>query len=130
MGSSVVRSAPKKVVARVLDRSLRLLHPFMPFITEEIWQKLPKEGSSIMMAPFPVYEEAKEDPKTEKDLALVKDIITSVRNIRGEMNLNPGLALNLLIKLEDPETGSMITKNINYIKEWSLEGQAHQVMMI
>ena len=70
-----------------------------------------------MMAPFPVYEDEKEDPKTEKDLALVMDIITSVRNIRGEMNLNPGLTLNLLIKLEDPETGSTITENLKYIKE-------------
>ena len=120
--SSLFQSGSQKqvtqnVLVHVLEASLRLLHPFMPFITEEIWQKLPKEGSSIMMAPFPVYEDEKEDPKTEKDLALVMDIITSVRNIRGEMNLNPGLTLNLLIKLEDPETGSTITENLKYIKE-------------
>ena len=101
----------------VLEASLKLLHPFMPFITEEIWQKLPATGKSIMVAPFPKFAASKEDQDVEREMGLIMDVITSVRNIRGEMNLNPGLKLPLLVKTEDAEKCRVIENRASYIKD-------------
>ena len=110
------RSA-QNVLLHVLECSLRLLHPFMPFITEEIWQKLPVEGDSIMIAAFPQPEASRTDAAIEQELGLVMDIVTGVRNIRGEMNLNPGLRLNLLIKTGDPGQENTVSSHARIIRE-------------
>ena len=120
--SSLYKEGPQKqtsqnVLVHVLETSLRLLHPFMPFITEEIWQKLPKEGVSIMTAPFPEFDASRRDQEMEEELGLVMDVITGVRNIRGEMNLNPGLTLNLMIKTENPRQETTVSNHVNYIRE-------------
>jgi valyl-tRNA synthetase len=120
--SSLFKEGPEKpavqnVLVHVLETSLKLLHPFMPFITEEIWQKLPAEGTSIMNAPFPKFDITKVDEKIEEEQGLVMDIVTSVRNIRGEMNLNPGLTLPLLIKTEDVKKINSIRFSIRSINE-------------
>ncbi len=111
------KSTTQNVLVHVLESSLRLLHPFMPFITEEIWQKLPKEGESIMIAPFPKFDPSRRDEEMERELGLVMDVITGVRNIRGEMNLNPGLTLNLLIKTENAEQEATVSSHVKYIRE-------------
>ncbi len=120
--SSLYKEGPQKktaqnVLVHVLETSLRLLHPFMPFITEEIWQKLPKEGETIMTAPFPEFDPSRRDAEMEEELGLVMDVITGVRNIRGEMNLNPGLTLNLLIKTGDPKQEATVSTHVKYIRE-------------
>jgi len=120
--SSLFKEGPEKpavqnVLVHVLETSLKLLHPFMPFITEEIWQKLPAEGASIMNAPFPKFDITKVDEKIEEEQGLVMDIVTSVRNIRGEMNLNPGLTLPLLIKTEDSKKINSIRYSMRSINE-------------
>jgi len=106
----------QNVLAHVLETSLRLLHPFMPFITEEIWHKLPTEGNSLMNAPFPEFDVSEHNPEIEQTMNLVMDIITGIRNIRGEMNLNPGLPLQVLIKTEDPEQEAIVNDHTQYIK--------------
>ena len=73
----------------MLSAILRLLHPFMPFITEEIWQKLPGIQGSIMVAPFPEADDALLNPAAEAEMRLVMDTITAIRNLRGEMNVPP-----------------------------------------
>ena len=78
-------------MVHVLEETLRLLHPFMPFITEEIWQKLPGTGQTIMTARFPEYDASRHDVNAEVQMKSIRDIIASVRNIRGEMNIKPGL---------------------------------------
>jgi valyl-tRNA synthetase len=122
--SSLLREGPEKqaaqnVLVHVLDSSLKLLHPFMPFITEEIWQKLPtgQDEKSIMSTSFPKFEAGKTDSDIEQRLGLMMDIITSVRNIRGEMNLSPGLTLPLMIKTEDAEKTQIILDNTRSINE-------------
>ena len=120
--SSLFKEGPEKKVAQnvlvhVLETSLKLLHPFMPFITEEIWQKLPGGGQSIMTAPFPTYDASKVDEKIEREQGLVMDIVTGARNIRGEMNLNPGLTVPLMIKTEDPEKIVLIRTSAKSINE-------------
>jgi valyl-tRNA synthetase len=89
----------------------------MPFITEEIWQKLPGVGKSVMIAPFPQYDPLAHDPEAENILGLVADVISCVRNIRGEMNINPGMPLNLLIKTGDGEKEKILNGCSAYIRE-------------
>ena len=76
--------AAQNVLVHVLEAALKLLHPFMPFITEEIWQKLPKNGDSIMVSAFPKFDATKSDKDVEKAMGKIMEVITGVRNIRGE----------------------------------------------
>ncbi|MBI3945597.1 MAG: class I tRNA ligase family protein, partial [Armatimonadetes bacterium] len=75
------------LLLHVLDQSLRLLHPYMPFITEEIWRKLPGAGESIMVADFPEFDPECVDEDAERDMAQVMEVITALRNMRAEMNV-------------------------------------------
>ncbi|HEY5610468.1 MAG TPA: valine--tRNA ligase, partial [Thermoanaerobaculia bacterium] len=95
----------KRVLLEVLDRSLRLLHPFMPFITEEIWQKLEGVEPSIMIAPFPIAEEVLEDPDAERMMEAVKQMITAMRNLRVERGLTPNDRFTLYITTGDARQG-------------------------
>ena len=95
---------PRIVLAHVLERTLRLLHPFMPFITEELWQRLtsalPKEGSlpdSIMVAPYPQVETHAHDPKAEAEVGLVTGIVRAIRNVRAEFRIEPGQRLEATV---------------------------------
>ncbi len=120
--SSLAQPGPEKattqnVLAHVLDIGLRLLHPFMPYITEEIRQKLPVKDRSIMIAPFPQYDSGRQEERVEHDLEVVMGVITGVRNIRGEMNLNPGLTVELLLRPGNPEKEAIINQHAKYIKE-------------
>ena len=77
----------------VLERCLRLLHPFMPFLTEEIWQKLAPlidiKGDSIMLQPYPEFDPAQIDEVAQAEIDWLKGIILAIRNIRGEMDISP-----------------------------------------
>ena len=88
-GSDDDRALAKRVLLEVLDRSLRLLHPFMPFVTEEIWQKLGGVEPSVMVAPYPITEEVLEDSEAERLVDAVKAMITTVRNVRAERGFTP-----------------------------------------
>ncbi len=94
------RAVTQHVLLNVLDGALRLLHPFMPFITEEIWQRLPHEGKSIMIADFPRYEAALRDEEALRDMDLVMRTIGGIRNIRGEMDIAPNKQLDVLLLAE------------------------------
>ncbi|MBC8288368.1 MAG: valine--tRNA ligase, partial [Nitrospinae bacterium] len=109
--------AAQNVLVHVLEAALKLLHPFMPFITEEIWQKLPKSGDSIMVSAFPEFDVAKSDTEVEEAMGKVMEVITGVRNIRGEMNLNPGLKLNALIKTRHADLEAILKKHSDFICE-------------
>jgi valyl-tRNA synthetase len=100
-GSEQDRRLAKRVLLEVLDRSLRLLHPFMPFVTEEIWQKLGGVEPSIMIAPYPVDEEVLEDPEAERMMEAVKAIITTVRNARAERGFTPKDRFTLYVRGND-----------------------------
>lgn len=78
-----------------LDQALRLLHPFMPFITEEIWQRLPHRGDSIMIASFPQFEKELEDGNAEEEISLLMDMVGKIRNLRSELNIEPGRRMSL-----------------------------------
>ena len=109
--------AAQNVLVHVLEEALKLLHPFMPFITEEIWQKLPKSGDSIMVSDFPEFDNANSNVEVEDAMGKVMEVITGVRNIRGEMNLNPGLKLNALIKTRHADLEATLKKHAGFICE-------------
>ncbi len=92
-----VRRHTQRVLQEVLSALLRLLHPFMPFVTEEIWHKLPGTEGSIMVAPFPDAREELLDPGAEAEMQLEMDTISAIRNLRGEMNVPPGVKVNVSI---------------------------------
>ena len=95
-GSEDARDA-QYVLTYVLSNTMKLLHPFMPFITEEIWQHLPHEGESIVIAKFPEYDPALSFPEAEHDMQLVMDAISAVRNRRAEMNVPPSKKARILV---------------------------------
>jgi len=90
----------RAVLVRVLDRILRLLHPFMPFLTEELWQRLPHDGPSLAVASFPVWRQEEEDPEAETEMALLMAVVTKLRNIRAETNIDPARKVELLVRTD------------------------------
>ncbi|GGG74339.1 valine--tRNA ligase [Paenibacillus radicis (ex Gao et al. 2016)] len=109
------KRATQSVLAYVLDRTQRLIHPFMPFISEEIWQHLPHEGESITVAPWPVYEAALEAPDAVKEMELLMDLIRSVRNVRAEVNVPMSKKIELLIKPSDAAAEALLQRNEEFI---------------
>lgn len=91
----------RAVLAHVLDQSLRLLHPYMPYLTEEIWQHLPVEGESIAVAAWPQPDSAMESPESVREMEWLIEVIRSVRNIRAEMEVPPKKEIDLLVKGEE-----------------------------
>lgn len=85
------------VLMYVLSNTMKLLHPFMPFITEEIWQHLPHEGESIMISQWPVYDEKLDFPEDESSMELIMQAISAVRNRRAEMNVPPSKKAKTII---------------------------------
>jgi valyl-tRNA synthetase len=110
-----------------LESLLRLLHPVMPFITEEIWQKLPGTEGTIMRAQYPAKEESGLNPAAEEKMELVMSVIKSVRNIRNEMKVNPGRRIKALLaapeaKLDILEEGREYIENLARIKDLKIGG--------
>jgi valyl-tRNA synthetase len=97
-GTEDDRALARRVLLEVLDGSLRLLHPFMPFVTEEIWLKLGGVEPSIMTAPYPITQEVLEDPDAERLTNAVKAIITAIRNVRAERGFTPKDRFRLYIR--------------------------------
>jgi valyl-tRNA synthetase len=108
-GSDDDRRLAKRVLLEVLDRSLRLLHPFMPFVTEEIWQKLGGVEPSIMVAPYPIAENVLEDPEAERLMTAVQAIITGVRNARAERGFTPKDRFKLYVTVSNDREATFFT---------------------
>jgi valyl-tRNA synthetase len=91
------RAVKQLILAHCLSAILRLLHPIMPFITEEIWQHLAMKRGSIMIVPFPEADPTLADPQAEEEMGLIMDVTTAIRNIRGEMNISPAAQMEAAI---------------------------------
>ncbi len=103
-GTEEDQQRAKRVLLEVLDRSLRLLHPFMPFITDEIWQKLGGHEPSIMVSPYPIAEEMLEDVEAERMVKAVKAMITKVRDARAQRGFTPKDRFKLYVRAEGRDT--------------------------
>ena len=108
------------VLVYVMDQILRLLHPFMPFITEEIWQTLPHSGPSIMVAEYPIFSKDNQHSSAENNIKIIIDVIKSIRNRRAEMNVVPSKKTTLLIETDNAElftSCELFLKRLAYAKE-------------
>lgn len=94
----------RQVLVWVLDRTLRLLHPFMPYITEEIWQTIPHTGETIMLAEYPSYDESLNFPQAVSHMEKVIEAIKAIRNRRQEMNVPPSKKATVYIATEFKDT--------------------------
>ncbi|TSA25610.1 MAG: valine--tRNA ligase [Ignavibacteriales bacterium] len=101
-GTEEVKSAVLTRAVLLYEEMLKLVHPFMPFITEEIWQLLDerKDGESISMSSFPKFNNKLIDKKAEEEIIFVQEVVSAIRNIRGEMNLPPSKQINVFLKTE------------------------------
>ncbi len=119
--SAAAKRGTRRTLIRVLETWLRLLHPMMPFITEEIWQTVGplagKTGPTIMLQPFPRAVEAEIDPLASADIEWLKAVIVGIRNIRGEMNIAPGKALTVLLRNGGAEDQRRLTQNSQYLRK-------------
>ena len=133
--TAAVKKGTRRTLIRVLETTLRLLHPFMPFITEEIWQRVAplaaKSGSTIMLQPYPEFNAEQIDTYAEADIEWVKGVIVGVRNIRGEMNISPAQAIPILIKNGDDDDLRRLEENRQFLMtlakisdiQWLTEGE-------
>ncbi len=112
------KRATQSVLAYVLDRTQRLIHPFMPFISEEIWQHLPHEGDTITLAAWPTYETALEAPDAVKEMELLMEMIRSIRNIRAEVNVPMSKKVELLIKPAGEAEETILRRNEEFVKRF------------
>jgi len=112
----VSKETARAVVQEALMVALKLLHPFMPFITEEIWQKLPGTDGSIMTASFPEVSDFLRDEDALKEMNLLMGVIAAIRNIRGEMNISPSKNVNLIIDAKSEQDEEILERNLSYIQ--------------
>ena len=117
----------QKVLLYVLTEILKLVHPFMPFITEEIWQALPHEGEALMVASYPHFDEALSFPEAEQNFEMVMTAIKAVRARRSEMNVPPSRKAHLIIATDKAaafEAGTEYIKKLAYASEVSVVAEA------
>ena len=117
-GDEAAKKTSKSVLTYVLDNILRLLHPFMPFITEELWQQLPHAGESITVAEWPRVQADFVDEDSAQAMTLLMEIIRSVRNIRAEVNVPLSRPVDIIIKPTTAEGVQMIEANKAYISRF------------
>ncbi|MBW1605810.1 valine--tRNA ligase [Lactobacillus sp. Sy-1] len=108
----------RNVLAYVLDQTLRLLQPIMPFVTENIWQTMPHQGKSLVVADYPVDHPEFNDSKSENDMDSLIDLIKAVRNIRSEANAKMSSAVDILIKTDNQNLKDIFEGNQGYIQRF------------
>lgn len=109
------KKTARSILAYVLDNILRLLHPIMPFVTEEIWQNAPHEGESIVVAEYPIADKAFMNHEAETAMDKLIGLIRGVRNIRNEMNTPLSKKVPMQINVNDDATENIFTANKAYI---------------
>ncbi|MGO2147006.1 valine--tRNA ligase [Halomonas sp.] len=120
--SAEAKRGTRRTLVRVLETILRLAHPMMPYITEEIWQRVSPlagtfmgEGTSLMLQAWPEADENKIDEQATRDIEWLKGVIIAVRNIRAEMNISPGKPLDVLLTKGKPEDAKRLESNRHFL---------------
>ncbi|HDP69440.1 MAG TPA: valine--tRNA ligase [Actinobacteria bacterium] len=117
-GEAIVRrQTAQHVLYFVIDNILRILHPFMPFSTEEIWQNLPDTGESIMVESWPKENVSLVDEKSEEEFGLIRNITVAIRSIRSTFSLPPSKQIEVVMKGSDEAKMLVLKNNLNYISQ-------------
>jgi len=106
--SPEAKAVTQRTLVETLETTLRLLHPFMPFISEELWQRLPHAGESIMIAPFPKATRKGRDPEAERLMAPVLDFVSAIRTVRSESRISPAVELAVTVKPSGPAVAAAL----------------------
>lgn len=121
------RAAAQYILWYILSNTLKLLHPFMPFITEEIWQALPHDGESIMTAGWPKLQPELLDEAAEQHMMTIMEAIKAIRNMRAEVNVPPGKKSEVILQVAAPELMTVVGQNEQYFKSLAA---AESVMLL
>lgn len=127
-GTDAERLHSQRVIVYVLRSALELLHPFMPFITEEIWQKLPHDGETIVLAPYPDFEEAFDDQDAAADMGMMIDMIKALRNLRAEMKVPLGQKAKVILAADEREK-EIISENAGYLDKMAAIDEVEFIAM-
>ncbi|MFC7393185.1 valine--tRNA ligase [Scopulibacillus cellulosilyticus] len=112
------KQTTKSVLTYVLDKILKLLHPIMPFVTEEIWQHLPHKGETILLSDWPTVNEKWHSESAVQEMTLLQNIIRSIRNIRAEMNVAPSKPIHIQIKAASDIEKESLINNKAYLERF------------
>ena len=110
------RQTAQSILCVVFEGTLRLLHPIAPFISEALWQTFPRDGEALMVAPWPKCDEARFDTEAERDMALMQDVVGTVRQIRGAMRVPPGKRVEVALKTDSESAQAILTSVAGYVK--------------
>jgi valyl-tRNA synthetase len=113
------KEAPRAraVLLEVLETSLRLLHPILPFVTEEIWQRLPHEGETIMLAPYPRSDARRRDPAAEEEMGRLRQLVTEIRTIRSTYEVEPRRRIDVTLVAARPEDRAFLAEHAPLVKD-------------
>ncbi|MCL2368468.1 MAG: class I tRNA ligase family protein, partial [Oscillospiraceae bacterium] len=124
---AAAKAGAERVLLFVLIETLKLLHPFMPFITEEIWQALPHEGEALMIEDYPAYRAELDFPAEEAQFEKIMEAVRAIRVRRSEMKVPPSKKSKALIITEDAatfEAGRVYFGKLAYVSELTITGDA------
>jgi valyl-tRNA synthetase len=110
------RSPRIKVLVHILDSALRLLHPFMPFVTEEIWQNIPHRGDFIMNQEFPSARKVRENFEAAQKMEDLMNLVGEIRSLRAEMNIDPKRALEAVLIMSSAADRDLVSQNLQKVK--------------
>jgi len=108
-------AAARAVLLEVLDTLLRLLHPFMPFLTEELWQRIPHEGDYLAAAPWPKVDDARLDVRAERDVEILQDLVVKIRNLRAESNIDPSRRIEVRVHATSPRNAHLVAEQADLV---------------
>ena len=117
-GTDEEKNGTKNILGYVLDQTLKMLHPIMPFVTEKLWQSMPHDGESIMVADYPVANAELDDPAATEQMNSLIELIKAVRNIRNEANAPMSKPVDILVKVDNDHLAQMLNDNRDYIERF------------
>ncbi|WP_064615447.1 valine--tRNA ligase [Streptobacillus moniliformis] len=115
--NDIDRQTAQWILRHVLDNGLILLHPFMPFVTEEIWQKIKSYGESIMLVEYPEEDKGLLNLEVIKEFDYLKEVVSSIRNIRAENNISPAKKIEIIIDSEDENEKNLLLNNLKVLEK-------------
>ena len=116
-GTPEQKLAAQSVTYRVLECSLRLLQPFMPFITEELWQRLPATGESVMAASWPAAADFKRDTVADDEMSLIQSVVAGIRSARSEHGIPPAEKIDAVLVCADGRSSSILEEYLVYVED-------------